>query len=501
MFQVDPSLREKLLAEIEQSPRARQERDAHKLLESLVHMYAGGNQRYLNYYGPPRTLITLPFYRVLSEEERGRLDFRNKAVFVGLSESSVTDKDDSYYTAFSRSDGVYLSGVEIAATAFANLLDGTEVKPVATLYFIVILLIAGMAIGLVCRLAGTVVAGIGVLTLMVLYLAYAQYRFAADGTWMPIVVPLWIQAPIGFLSALFWNYFESNRERQNIRRALAYYLPNDVVHEVADNIVDIRRTGETVYGICLYADAAGYTTLSETIGPQELSDFMHRYFEAIFAPLKQHGGLVVDLKGDSILAVWKSARPDDALRRTACDAALDLARAVNQFNRRSPSLSLPTRIGVHAGPIFLGNIGAGEHYMYGPTGDTVNTASRMDGLNKYLSTEILVSDEVIQGLDGFLTRELGAFRLKGKSRPVVVHELICRIEECEPIQLKNGALFADALRSLRRRCWDDAIEKFSRITRLYGEDGPANFYLALCEEYKRNTPGETWDGIVPLEEK
>jgi adenylate cyclase len=468
-------------------------------------MYAGESRRYLNYYGPPRTLATVPFYRVLSQQDDtnnwAELDFKDKAVFVGLSESSLTEREDSYYTAFSQADGAYLSGVEIAATAFANLLNDTAVKPLSTGYFLLVLLASGILIGMVCRLTGTIVAAVGLVSLSVLYLIYAHHRFAADGTWMPIVVPLFVQAPVGFFGAVFCNYFESNRERQNITKALAYYVPNDVVHEVVNNVVDVRRAGQTVYGVCLFADAAGYTTLSETMGPQELNDFMHRYFEAIFAPVKQHRGLVIDLKGDSVLAVWKSARPDEALRRQACDAALDLARAVNRFNRLSPSLSLPMRIGVHAGPMFLGNIGAGEHYMYGPTGDTVNTASRMDGLNKYLNTEILVSAEVIQGLDGFLTRELGGFRLKGKSHPVVVYELLCRIEECDEDKKKACAIFAEALGALRRRSWDEALEKFSQSARYSANDGPAHFYLRLCERYKTHAPEEAWDGIVPLEDK
>jgi adenylate cyclase len=278
-------------------------------------------------------------------------------------------------------------------------------------------------------------------------------------------------------------------------------VPNDVVHELAKNIVDVRRAGEMVYGVCLFTDAADYTHVSEAMGPQELSDFMHQYFESTFEPIKKNGGLVVDLKGDSILALWKAARPDPALHAQACNAALELARAVSQFNRLVPSLKLPTRVAVHAGEIFLGNIGAAEHYIYGPTGDTVNTASRMDGLNKYLRTEILVSEEVIQGLSGFLTRNVGTFRLKGKSQPVVIHELLCRSEEAEENQKQICAIFSEALLAFRRRSWDEAKDKFSQVARYSEIDGPAHFYLSLCEQYKVNAPEEAWEAVIPIEEK
>ena len=116
------------------------------------------------------------------------------------------------------------------------------------------------------------------------------------------------------------------------------------------------------------------------------------------------------------MAIWKAARVDDGLRRQACLAALDVAKAVHRFNGTLDNLNLPTRVGVHSGQIFLGNIGAGDHYEYGPTGDTVNTASRMDGLNKYLGTEVLGSEEIVNGIDGLLKREVEQVHARRESR-------------------------------------------------------------------------------------
>ena len=170
---------------------------------------------------------------------------------------------------------------------------------------------------------------------------------------------------------------------------------------------------------------------------------------------------------------------------------------MSQFNRSFETLKLPVRVGVHAGQIFLGNIGAGEHYRYGATGDTVNTASRMDGLNKHLGTEILVSEEVIADLDGFLTREAGRFRLKGKTHPVVVHELLCRVEEAEEKQKKACAIFSEALRAFREQSWEEAKEKFHQSIKDSGQDGLTRFYLRLCEQYQENPPEAPWEGVIP----
>src|SRR5919106_1634494 len=505
IFESNPLITEKMIEELEHWGSASADADKNKLLKSLVKMYGGGNRRYLNYYGPPRTLRTLPFHQALRLDEGSgsdnRIDLKGKAVFVGLSEILLSEKGDSFHTVFSQAKGVFISGVEIAATAFSNLLEDTAVKSLGSGYNMLIIFAWGVLVGIICRMVATVAAALGIVSLSLFYLVTAEHQFKADGTWLPVAVPLYLQAPLGFFGAVLWNYFETNKERRNIRKALGYYVPDEVVHQVAKNIVDMKRGGQTVYGACLFTDAAGYTTVSEAMGPKDLSDFMHKYFEATFEPVKQNGGLVVDVKGDSILAIWKAGRSDVELRRQACQAALGVAKAVSQFNQSFDSLKLLTRVGVHAGQIFLGNIGAQDHYAYGVTGDTVNTASRMDGLNKYLGTEILVSEEVIHEIDGFLTREAGRFLLKGKAQPIVVHELLCRMEEADEKQKKACAIFAEGLLAFKRRSWDQAKEKFHQCIQNSENDNLSNFYLKLCDRYENKPPKEPWKGTIPMEEK
>jgi adenylate cyclase len=504
IFESDPSIAQKMIGELEQSGLIARDANRYRLLKSLVKLHASANRRYLNYYGPPRTLITIPYYQISRFGEGSgsakRLDLKGKAVFVGLSEM-VTEKRDSFYTVFSQANGVFISGVEIAATAFANLLDDTAVKPLNSQSYLLIILAWGILVGVVCGMAPTVVAALAIIGVSLLYLLAVESQFAADGTWYPVVIPLFFQSPGGFFTALLWNYFATNKERQNIRKALGYYVPDEVVDELVKNIVDMKRGGQTVYGACLFTDAAGYTSLSETVNPRELRDFMHKYFEVVFEPIRQNGGLVLDLEGDSILAIWKGAGPEPALGKQACLAALGVARAVSRFNRSFETLKLPVRVGVHAGQIFLGNIGAGDHYRYGATGDTINTAARMDSLNKHLGTEILVSEDVMAQLDGFLTREAGRFQLKGKTHPVVVHELLCRMEESEEKQKKACAIFSEALRAFREQSWEAAQEKFHQSIKHSGENDLARFYLKLCAEYQKNPPEGPWEGVIPMEEK
>ena len=385
IFESEPALAGDMIDQLQRSNSPSIDGNEKLRLTTLVDLYAGSNRRYLNYYGPPHTVTTIPYYRALqlgeNKESRPLVDLRGKAVFVGLSERILAERKDSFYTVFSQANGVFIGGVEIAATAFLNMIEDTAVKPMRPLSYMVIILLWGVVVGVVCRISSILIAALSVAGMSALYLFAATYLFKLDGTWYPIVIPLFAQSPLAFAGAVLWSYAETNKERQQIRKALAYYVPDEVVDQLAKNMVDIKNSGSMVYGACLFADVAGYTTLSEKMSPQQLSDLMHKYFEATFEPVKKHGGIVVNLKGDSFLAIWKAARVDDGLRRQACLAALDVAKAVHRFNETLDNLNLPTRVGVHSGQIFLGNIGAGDHYEYGPTGDTVNTASRMDGLN------------------------------------------------------------------------------------------------------------------------
>ena len=506
IFDNDPALSDQMIDEVQRLDSHSADGKDKLMLTTIVKLYGGSNRRYLNYYGPPRTVTTIPYYRALqlgeNKTDNGKpFDLKGKAVFVGLSERILAERKDSFYTVFSQANGVFISGVEIAATAFLNLLQDAPVRSISSYTYILTILLWGIVVGIICRISTVLIAALSVVVMSAIYFLAAEYQFQLNGTWYPVIVPLLAQSPLAFISAVLWNYVETNKERQQIRKALAYYVPDEVVDQLAKNMVDIKNSGQSVYGACLIADVAGYTTLSEKMTPQQLSDLMHKYFEATFEPVKRHGGMVVNLKGDSFLAIWKAAAADDRIGRQVCSAAIDVAKAVHRFNGTVDNLNLPTRVGAHAGEIFLGNIGAGDHYEYGPTGDTVNTASRMDGLNKYLGTEVLVTEECVARVDGLISRRIGAFMLKGKAQPIVVYELLGRMDEVDEKAKESCSIFADALAAFGRQSWDEAAEKFHHAIENSDNDGPARFYLKLCEDYKKNPPGDAWDGVIVMEEK
>jgi adenylate cyclase len=342
------------------------------------------------------------------------------------------------------------------------------------------------------------VSAISVIGLSVLYLLAANYQFKANDGWYPIVIPLLFQAPLAFFGGLIWSYVDVNKERQNIKKALGYHLPREVVEQIAKDIVHVETEAQVVYGICLFTDVAEYTTLSETLDPMELGRLMNRYYETMFKPVKTNGGYVSGVIGDSMLALWATTSSEAVAKEKACSAAIDIQKELKLFSESSEFPNLPHWM--HCGRL-LGYIGALDHYEYTPMGDIVNTASRIESLNKSLSTRLLLSEEMVTQLNGFLTREVGKFRLAGKVQPVVIHELLGQKEEVEEKVKSACVIFAEALSAFKRQSWDEAREKFSKSLEKLGEDGPSRFYMKLCEEYKQDPPQEQWDGVVRMDKK
>ncbi len=505
IFESDPDIGERMLEELRRSPNVPADAANRRLIVSLVRMYQSDVSGWLNFYGPPRTVRTIPYYRFLEKTGSAAgpeaIDVSGKAVFVGSSESWQPEQKDGFHTVFSQPGGLDLSGVEIAATAFGNLLEDLPVRPLDHRDRIALVFMWGAAIGVFCRLVSPIAAVLGATGACILYLAAAGRHFAAAGVWYPMTIPLFFQAPFALAATVLWSYVDSNRERKNIRRAFEHYLPGDVVEQLAKNIADLKAGNRMVYGICLVTDAEHYTSLSESMDPKELGGFMNRYYEAVFDPVRRHGGVVSNVIGDSMMAIWVAAKPEQALKDRSCLAALDIAGAMRRFDPSPRSAPLRTRIGLHAGHIMMGNIGAVGHYEYRPIGDIVNTAARVEGLNKQLGTSVLASEEVAHRLDGFLAREVGKFLMAGKSKPVVVHEIVCRLADSTEPQRTACRRFGEALESFRGRRWEEAEKAFLEVACSLGTDGPSRFHIDLCALYRKHPPDESWDGTVRMDKK
>ncbi|MEE4113325.1 MAG: adenylate/guanylate cyclase domain-containing protein [Desulfobacteraceae bacterium] len=511
IFQREPLIAQEMLKLLDSQETAIRDPVERRMLSGLIRMLQGENSRYLDFYGPAGTIHTLAYHKVLNvstlpgnlkgDATEASSAFAGKVVFVGLSENLRPQHQDGYHTVFSQKNGIDLSGVEIAATAFANLLEDRLLAPLAWPMHLFVVFSFGLLLGLICFSLSMGIATLSVIGVSALYLAAAMIFFNTLALWIPVFIPLFILTPSALCGTVVCRYCIAAKEREGIRKAFGYFLPDPVIDQLARNIGDINATSKVVYGICLYTDAQQYAALSEMMDPKALSRFMNRYYEKLFVPVRKFGGIVSDVVGDSMMAIWAKANPDASLRAAACHAALGIVQAISAFNRENETIKLQTRIGMHAGHILIGSIGAVDHYEYRPVGDIVNTASRMESLNKHLGTQTLVSDQVLHLVDGFMTRGLGEFLLFGKSNAVVIHELMGYAKDSSKELHLLCSRFEEGLRAYRNKHWDEAIDAFERTLSTYRADGPSIFYKKRCEAFKQNPPDENWDGTAVMGQK
>jgi len=210
IFINQPLIEERMLEALEHSKPLSENVKHHELLKSLIKMYGGNNSRYINYYGPPRTITTIPYYQALELRESAGgdtpIDLEGKAVCVGLSEILLAERKDSFYTVFSQANGIFISGVEIAATALSNIIQDTPVKPAGSLFYFTIILGWGIFMGTICRMYSLKIAAFGAIGLSVCYLAGAVFLFKFSDRWFPVIIPAFFQTPLAFAGAVGIKY-------------------------------------------------------------------------------------------------------------------------------------------------------------------------------------------------------------------------------------------------------------------------------------------------------
>ena len=412
----------------------------------------------LNVYGPPGTIRAYGYDQVLAfDDKQSASAFRDKMVFVGYAETLFPEHMEHFSTVFSSPDGVALSGVEIAATAFANLLHGTSVRPAGLPLWMLITFLAGMVSTLLCltfpvRLAFPVVG-----LLLAGYACVTLGLFIGKNFWLPLVVPACFVTPLGLATGLTWKYRIARQQREYIRNAFAKFVPKEVVDELERNAGNVSATRESLECACVATDAANFTALAEAMHSEDVADFLNRYFDMLFRPVARHGGFVSDIVGDAMLAIW----PDRSTHthEDMLSALIEMREAARLFNEQPASSGLMTRFGVDWGRVTLTMVGSQTHYEYRAVGDTVNTATRIQDLNKKLGTRVLVSEPALEGVEAFLLRDVGYFLLRGKALPVHAFELIGPRESAGQNDLDLCERFAHALAALQNGASAEALER------------------------------------------
>ncbi len=457
----------------------------------LRDIYTGPQSRVLNLYGPPRSIPTIPYWKILTPDadataQATAAPIAGSIVLVGMSSRSQPDQADAFVTPYSDPvSGHDIAGVELLATAVANLADGRSIALPAPGWQIAAVLLFGFAVGMVCGGLPPMLAVLATLLVGGGWLAIAMMGFTEHYLWLPLAVPLAGQIPMALVMGLGVQAVASRSIQRRMGAAVSRYLPTHVVRRMGRKDFHPAHERQAVYGVCLSTDAERFTDFAEALPPDELARQVNRYYAALFAPVTRHGGHVSDVVGDAMLALWTGPMPSLTLRRSACLAVRDILQGDPE--PQVPAL-LRTRMGLHAGELVLSHVGAGDHFEYRAVGDTVNTAARLQALNKPLGTCCLASSDAMAGLPDVPARRLGRFALKGKRRPVTVYAL-CHAPDAD---------FDRALSALERHAWQAAYAGFSRLAAANPADGPARFFASLCADYRASPPAADWPGVIAV---
>ncbi len=453
---------------------------ASRRLTALLGLYSGGIERYVNYYGPPGTIRTIPYHAVIKGSDPNvspeALDFTEKVVFVGYSDLYDPGQPDRFYTIFTRDDGVDLSGVEIAATAFANLLDRRSVVPMEPALVLVILLVFGTVVGTVLyALPGFYGVPIA-MGLAAAYIAGAAISFNSSYLWWPLITPVLFQFPAALLIGLFIQYRQQHKRASHISEAIRVYVPEDVSRVLTAPGLDNASINKVTYGTCLATDMAGFSTIAEKMGPGELAKFLNEYFDALALALKRNGVVVTEFRADAIMCAWTGSVDDPNVRTLPVLASLEAARSIAEFNQQR-GLNGTLRIGMADGEFYVGHAGGGGHFVYSIVGDCANTASRIESLNKHLGTRILASSTVLAGQDNLLRRDIGNFRFVGKNTSMPITEILAMNSDATSRQVELAERFTEARSRFERGAWSDAAKLFESLQSAFGNDAPTTFLL------------------------
>jgi adenylate cyclase len=211
-----------------------------------------------------------------------------------------------------------------------------------------------------------------------------------------------------------------------VRKSLGQYVGMEVAKQIVEQ--DETLAGKKQVVTVFFTDVRNFTTMCEGLPPEDVVVRMNEMFAMMGKAIERHGGTIFDFIGDAVLAVFGAPKENLHHAEAAAQSAIEILAGLEELNARWAQNNLaPLRIGIglHTGEVIAGIVGTGERKKFDVTGDTVNTGSRVEGLNKELGTSILATRETVALLNGnFAVRGCGAVPVKGREQPVEVFELL-----------------------------------------------------------------------------
>ncbi len=292
------------------------------------------------------------------------------------------------------------------------------------------------------------------------------------------------------------------------------YVPKKIVQELLDQDEVIRIGGHEQEVTIMFTDVADFTSISENKNPQEILSDLSEHFEEMSDVIMGNRGVIDKFIGDSVMALWGAPTKNEQQAIDACLSALFIIKRINKLNHKWQSQGkapFNIRIGINCGVAVVGNMGSEERMNYTALGDSVNLASRLEGINKFYNTQIIISESVYDRLDGtFVTRPIDFVGVKGKEKPIKIYELIGitsgQQDLCVPKRYQEFCMdFEHAFNKYTAQKFEDALKEFKEIkqnndTFYRYDDSVCDVYIDRIEKHLAN-PNDKFSTTTVYKEK
>lgn len=452
---------------------------------------------FINFLGPPGSFPVYPAFQVLE----GRLPpgaLQDKLVLVGATAVGIYDLR---VTPFS---GI-CPGIEIQATVVDNILRGDFIRLPQNPFLASSALVVALALLLGFALPRLKAMAALAFTLLVaqIYIAINYLAFRYWGLQLEVFY-VFLEVAGVYTGITLQRFLAEEQERVRLKKAFQSYVAPEVVNQIIRHPEKLRLGGERRELTILFSDIRGFTGLSENLSPEALVEVLHDFLDPMSEIIVKHGGTLDKYLGDAIMALFGAPLelPDHAPR--ACRTALEMIKSLKILNQEWVAKGRPALkigIGINSGPVAVGNMGSSRLFDYTAIGDNVNLASRLEGLNKFYNTEILISEYTAARLSGdFILREVDLVRVKGKRQPIAIYEVLG-----EGLPEPQIACFLEAytqgLTCFRERQWSRALEAFRAAKNFQHHDYLCDHYLLTIKKFQERPPDPDWDGITTMAEK
>ncbi len=303
-------------------------------------------------------------------------------------------------------------------------------------------------------------------------------------------------------NALLLNH--TNEMETSIRNVFSKFVPAEVIDDMVERgSTSSMLSGEKRNVAILFSDIRSFTAIAENNSPEDVVAFLNRYFDTMGAVINQHGGIIDKFIGDAILAIFGAPQSYENNAERAVRSAFKMLMSlpsVNPGNMWLPPGGLDIGIGIHEGDVIVGNIGSREKFDYTVIGDTVNLASRLEGLTKHYQSHIIVSQSVQDKLrELILFREIDSVRVKGKDIPTTIYKL----EEARKHIFTDDLMqeYNKGLSMYKIGNWQTGAGYFQKVLAVVPDDYISRMYLDRCTGYMDNPPGDGWEPTRDLDFK